>query len=100
VVLVDGILIFHPESLRKIFDYKIFVDCPEPLRFERRLKRDVEERGRTPEGVHRQYQTTVLPMHNEFVEPTKVFADRVVEGSLDLSPDLQELSSLILAGKI
>lgn len=80
-VLVDGILIFHPEKLRKLFDHKIYVDCPEHVRFERRLQRDVKERGRTPEGVKAQYQTTVLPMHNEFVEPTKAFADEVVNGN-------------------
>ena len=79
-VVVDGILIYHPEKLRNLFDHKIFVDCPEPIRFERRLKRDMEERGRTRDGVKAQYQSTVLPMHNEFVEPTKAFADEVVDG--------------------
>lgn len=83
VIIVDGILILHPPELRQLFDYSIYVDCAEPLRFERRLQRDVEERGRTPEGVKEQYRQTVLPMHNQFVEPSKKFADLVVPGDGD-----------------
>lgn len=90
-VLVDGILIFHPKNLCKIFDFRIFVDCREPIRFERRLKRDVEERGRTPEGVLKQCQTTVLPMHTEFVEPTKRYAHQIISGEGDLLSSVDQL---------
>lgn len=79
VVIVDGILIFHPEYLRLQFDEMIFFDTPEELRFNRRLERDVNERGRTPEGVHSQFFKQVKPMHDEFVEPSKHFAHSVVK---------------------
>lgn len=79
VVLVDGILIFHPEKLRSLFDYRIFFEAPEELRFQRRLERDVRERGRTPQGVHDQFFAQVKPMHDLYVEPSKQFAHRVVK---------------------
>ncbi len=78
VVIVDGILIFHPEFLRAQFDEMVFFDPPEELRFERRLERDVNERGRTPEGVRAQFMKQVKPMHDQFVGPSKAFADVVV----------------------
>jgi len=85
IILVDGILIFHAPQTRELFDEKIFFDTPEELRFQRRLRRDVYERGRTAEGVHSQFFKQVKPMHDEFVEPSKVFADFLVKdtGSYD-----------------
>lgn len=79
-IIVDGILIFAVPKVASLFDVKVFVDTAEPLRFERRLDRDVKERGRTKEGVLAQYQKTVLPMHDEFVEPSKDNADLVLSG--------------------
>ncbi len=79
IVIVDGILIFHPEYLRAQFDEMIFFDTPEMLRFQRRLERDVNERGRTPEGVHAQFFKQVKPMHDQFVEPSKEYAHVVVK---------------------
>lgn len=79
IVIVDGILIFHPDYLRTQFDEMIFFDTPESLRFERRLERDVKERGRTPEGVRTQFFKQVKPMHDAFVEPSKVHAHRIVK---------------------
>lgn len=78
IIIVDGILIFHPPYVRELFDEMIFFDTPEDLRYERRLKRDVEERGRTPEGVRAQFLRQVKPMHDQFVEPSKSFARTVV----------------------
>ncbi|MFT6071450.1 MAG: uridine kinase [Bacteriovoracaceae bacterium] len=78
IILVDGILILSQEILRPHFDRAIFIDCPEDLRFERRLNRDVVERGRTPEGVRAQFKNQVKPMHDQFVEPSRKFATRVV----------------------
>jgi uridine kinase len=78
VILVDGILIFHAESVRALFDDLIFFDAPEALRFQRRLERDVKERGRTSEGVHKQFFSQVKPMHDEFVEPSRVHAKKTV----------------------
>lgn len=84
VILVDGILIFAEPSLRRLFDVKIFVDTPADIRFIRRLERDIRERGRSVESVIRQYQTTVRPMHEEFVEPSKRHADVIIpEGGLN-----------------
>ncbi|MGA7194312.1 MAG: uridine kinase [Anaerolineales bacterium] len=78
VVLVEGILIFADAELRELFDIKIFVDTDSDIRFIRRLERDITERGRTTESVIKQYQATVRPMHLEFVEPSKRYADIII----------------------
>jgi uridine kinase len=78
VVLVEGILIFTEARLRELFDVKLFVDTDPDLRFIRRLQRDITERGRTTESVIQQYLTTVRPMHLEFVEPSKRYADVII----------------------
>ena len=77
-VLVEGILIFVEAALRRLFDIKIFVDTDADLRFIRRLRRDITERGRTVESVVGQYLETVRPMHLEFVEPSKRWADLII----------------------
>jgi uridine kinase len=76
--LVEGILIFAEPTLRVLFDIKIFVDTDSDLRFIRRLRRDISERGRTTESVINQYLSTVRPMHLEFVEPSKRYADIII----------------------
>ncbi len=78
VIIVEGILIFAEPELRKMFDVKIFVDTDPDLRLIRRLQRDISERGRTAESVIRRYMTTVRPMHLEFVEPSKRYADVII----------------------
>jgi uridine kinase len=78
VILVEGILIFAEPDLREMFDVKIFVDTDPDLRFIRRLQRDLSERGRTTESVVYQYLNTVRPMHLEFVEPSKRYADVII----------------------
>ena len=78
VVLVEGILIFADKALRDLMDVKIFVDTDPDIRFIRRLKRDISERGRTMESVCQQYLDTVRPMHLEFVEPSKRYADIII----------------------
>lgn len=78
IILVDGILIFSPSNLRELFDERVFFETPESLRFQRRLERDVVERGRKEEGVRQQFARQVKPMHDQFVEPTKLFADTIV----------------------
>jgi uridine kinase len=78
IVLVDGILIFVDERLRELMDVKVFVDTDSDLRFIRRLERDMKERGRTMDSVVEQYISTVKPMHEEFVEPSKRFADLMI----------------------
>lgn len=78
VILVEGILIFAEPELRPLFDVKIFVDTDSDLRFIRRLQRDIAERGRSPESVIEQYLKTVRPMHLEFVEISKRYADVII----------------------
>jgi uridine kinase len=84
IIMVEGILIFADKSLREMFDVKIFVDTDPDIRFIRRLERDLNERGRTTESVVRQYLTVVRPMHLEFVEPSKRYADVIIpEGGMN-----------------
>lgn len=84
VVVVEGILVLWEPRLRERFDLKIFVDTPADLRIIRRLRRDVAERGRTPESILDQYLTTVRPAHELFIEPSKRYADVIVpEGGLN-----------------
>ncbi len=78
VILVEGLLIFAEARLRELFDVKIFVDADSDLRFIRRLRRDIAERGRTADSVIDQYLSTVRPMHLEFVEPSKRYADVII----------------------
>ena len=78
IIMVEGILIFADARLRGLFDVKIFVDTDADIRFIRRLQRDIAERGRTADSVIRQYLATVRPMHLEFVEPSKRYADVII----------------------
>jgi uridine kinase len=78
VIIVEGILIFAEPELRPLLDLKIFVDTDPDLRLIRRLQRDISERGRSPESVIKQYLKTVRPMHLEFVEPSKRYADVII----------------------
>lgn len=85
IILVEGILIFAEPELRSLFDVKIFVDTDADIRLIRRLRRDIAERGRTADSVINQYLSTVRPMHLEFVEPSKRYADVIIpEGGLNL----------------
>ncbi len=78
VILVEGILVLAERELRERIDIKLYVDTPSDIRFVRRLLRDVKSRGRSVESVVEQYITTVRPMHEEFVEPSKRFADLII----------------------
>ena len=78
VIIVEGILIFADEALRELMDIRIFVDTDADVRLCRRIKRDVNKRGRTLESVLTQYQNTVKPMHEKFVEPSKKYANLIV----------------------
>ena len=80
IIIVDGILTFHDERLREMFDIKIFADADADERILRRLRRDVTERGRDIDGVIRQYVETVKIMHGIYVEPTKKYADIMING--------------------
>ncbi|NND01408.1 MAG: uridine kinase [Acidimicrobiia bacterium] len=78
VVLIEGILVLAEPELRKLMDLRIYIDTDSDLRFIRRLRRDIEDRGRTVESVTKQYMSTVRPMHLQFVEPSKRYADIIV----------------------
>ena len=80
IILIDGILIFHDTALRECMDLKIYVETDADERILRRAKRDMQERGRDLDSVIDQYLTTVKPMHNTYVNPTKVFADIILNG--------------------
>ncbi len=95
IVIMDGILIYVPETCRALFDIKIFVDTPPDICLVRRLRRDVEERGRTMESVLEQYMDTVRPMFEKFVAPTAQFADIVVAGVGDMQADVRRVQNAI-----
>ncbi len=101
VVIVDGILVFENEKLRSTMDIKVFVDTDADVRFARRLLRDVQNRGRSMDSVVNQYLTTVKPMHEEFVEPSKRYADVIIpEGgfnSVALMMLIESINSMIMA---
>lgn len=78
VIIVEGIMLFAIPELREMFDIKLFVQTPDDIRFIRRVSRDINERGRTLDSVINQYLTTVRPMHNQFVEPSKQYADIII----------------------
>lgn len=81
IIVVEGILCFAAPELCALFDLRVFVDVPDAVRYERRLRRDVTERGRTPESVLAQFEATVRPMHLAWVEPGKALADLVLHDS-------------------
>ena len=101
VIIVDGILIFENKELRELMDIKVFVDTDADIRLARRILRDVCERGRTMQSVIDQYTTTVKPMHEEFVEPSKRHADVIIpEGgfnSVAVGMLIQNIRSIIEA---
>ncbi len=78
LVILEGIMIFFDKRIRDLIDLKLYVDTPDDIRFIRRLKRDISERGRTVDSVIEQYVKVVRPGHYEFVEPTKAYADLVI----------------------
>ncbi|MFI3324409.1 MAG: uridine kinase [Rikenellaceae bacterium] len=99
VIIIDGILIFENKALRDLMDVKVYVDTDADLRLSRRILRDVRDRGRTMESVIKQYVDTVKPMHDEFVEPSKRYADVIIpEGgfnSVAVSMLIESIKALI-----
>lgn len=81
IILVEGILIYAIEELRKLLDIKVFVDTDDDIRLARRTMRDMQERGRSTESIITQYLDTVRPMHNKYVYPYKQFADLIISGN-------------------
>lgn len=99
VIIVEGILIFENKELRDLMDIKIFIDADSDTRLSRRIVRDVEERGRSLGNILEQYFTTVKPMHEQFVEPSKKFADIIVpqggENTVALNMVFEQINSIL-----
>lgn len=99
VIIVEGILIFENKELRDLMDIKIFIDADSDTRLSRRIIRDVEERGRSLNSILEQYFTTVKPMHEQFVEPSKKFADIIVpqggENTVALNMVFEQINSFL-----
>ena len=95
VVIAEGILLFENEALRSLFDIKVFVDTDSDIRLIRRIKRDVSERGRSLSSVLSQYEKTVKPMHEAFVEPSAEYADIVIKEGAHNEKAIKELSDMI-----
>ncbi len=102
LVILEGLMILYDPEIRKLLDLKIYVDTPDDIRFIRRMKRDIAERGRTVESVIKQYLDVVRPGHFLFIEPTKEYADIIIpeggynEGALKvLTAFVREISSLV-----
>lgn len=91
IIILDGILLLTQSELRPLLDFSFFIETQEDLRFQRRLQRDVRERGRTPDGVKDQFFNHVKPMHDLFVEPSRKFADRIVSGEKSFGPAIDEI---------
>ncbi len=95
LVIFEGIMVFFDPKIRSLLDLKLYVDTPDDIRFIRRLKRDIEERGRTLDSVVQQYLEVVRPGHYEFIEPTKLYADLIIpEGGFNENA-LQVLTSFL-----
>lgn len=91
ILIIEGILILNYPKLRSLFDLKIFIDADSDMRMERRVSRDISERGRTPEEVLKRYLNTLKPMHKQFIEPMKVHADITLENHQNTPLNLSEL---------
>ena len=95
IIIVEGIFALHFSQLRKLYTLKLFMDTPENIRLERRLIRDVSERGRTIKSIKDQYNSTVFPMHNKYVEPSKIFSDLILDGGNNINDIINEIEELI-----
>lgn len=92
-IIVEGTMIFHWSEVRNAIDYKLFISVDEKTRYSRRLYRDTHERGRSPEGVLKQFTTQVKPMHDAYVDPSAVWAQRVISNDVGFDDILQKMHS-------
>ena len=97
IILLEGILTFHDKRIRKLLDMKIFVNTSERTRMNRRIKRDMRSRKRTYESIIYQFKSTVIPMHNKFIQPTKQYADFVISKGVKNTVAMEQVISNIIS---
>ncbi len=100
LIFLEGTLIFFYSELTKLMMLKIYIETPEDIRFKRRLKRDVKERGRLPMEIGKQYNESVKPMHMQYVEPLKSVADIIISGSSEINTSVDKIIKKINSIKI
>jgi uridine kinase len=98
VILLDGTLILSQDIIRPHLAASIFIEASEAVRYERRFKRDLVERGRQPEGIKKQFERQVKPMHDQFVEPSKIHATEIISGEKSFEADLGRWAARLRSG--
>ncbi len=91
LVILEGILTLSYQELLPLLDLKLFIETPSELRYQRRLARDIVERGRTPEDVYAQWNSTVEPMHQKYCEPSKALSDKIISGESNYQAEFPEI---------
>ena len=95
IIIMEGILLLHYIRLHKFYALKVFVETPEQIRINRRMERDIQFRGRTKESIEKQYYSTVKPMHEKFVQPSKYYSDIVIDGTAFINRSINRIKSKI-----
>ena len=95
IIIIEGILLLHYIRLHKFYALKVFVETPEQIRISRRMERDIQFRGRTKDSIERQYYSTVKPMHEKFVQPSKYYSDIVIDGTAFINRSINRIKSKI-----
>ena len=95
VIIVEGIFALHYMQLRKLYTLNVFIETSEDIRFQRRLSRDTKERGRTIGSIKDQFESTVLPMHEKFIGPSKQFADLIIDGNSNITNIIRSIKEKI-----
>ena len=96
IIIMEGILLLHYIRLHKFYALKVFVETPEHIRISRRMERDIQFRGRTKESIESQYYSTVKPMHEKFVQPSKSYSDIVIDGTALITKSINQIKSKIV----
>ena len=93
IIIMEGILLLHYINLHKFYTLKVFVETPEHIRISRRMERDIQFRGRTKDSIEKQYYSTVKPMHEKFVQPSKSYSDIVIDGTALINQSINKIKS-------
>ena len=95
IIIMEGILLLHYIRLHKFYALKVFVETPEHIRINRRIERDIQFRGRTKDSIEKQYYSSVKPMHEKFVQPSKFYSDIVIDGTALINESINQIRSKI-----